>query len=395
MGNEIIGETDVLKLREKIAERGEVASKLTRLNNYVHKDLPVSDLAVKIKPLEELEAVAVVDDDEKCVGIITRKKLIEALYLPEGDKNILNKTSGEIAEKVPTFSLFMDIFSLSQKVRRELQINMIYYFVLLFDDEKYYGIINSMDILTYLSAISQKDIGLAVSIQENLIINKGGLVNGDGFTLDTANVISKSGGGDYFQIKNYTLNHWLFGIFNVSGKGLAASVMTSSIAALFDVFDPAYGFKKFILGLNNFICRAFESQKFATAIIADFDQSTNKLFYFDLGHTFIYVYRGGKLFHLKSSRSNMPLGIMEDVVSEPESIQLEPGDILFIMTDGIIEQTDPSGDEYSVERFCRVVTEHVAESPDKIREAVFKSVTQFRGVQPQDDDMSLLILKVE
>ena len=242
MGNEILGEIDVLMLREKIAERGEVASKLTRLNNYVHKDLSVSDLAVKIKPLEELEAVAVVDDDEKCVGIITRKKLIDALYLPDGDKHILEKTSGEIAEKVPTFSLFMDIFSLSQKVRRELQINMIYYFVLLFDDDTFYGILNSMDILTYLSAISQKDIGLAVSIQENLIVNRTGLINGDGFTLEASTVISKSGGGDYFQTKNYTLNHWLFGIFNVSGKGLAASVMTSSIAALFDVFDPAYGF---------------------------------------------------------------------------------------------------------------------------------------------------------
>jgi len=58
MGNEIIGETDVLKLREKIAERGEVASKLTRLNNYVHKDLPVSDLAVKIKKTEYLQLTA-------------------------------------------------------------------------------------------------------------------------------------------------------------------------------------------------------------------------------------------------------------------------------------------------------------------------------------------------
>ncbi|OHD54035.1 MAG: hypothetical protein A2Y33_09970 [Spirochaetes bacterium GWF1_51_8] len=393
MGNEILSGGEVMRMMEKIAERGEVVSKLTRLNNYVHQGALVSEIALKLKPLEEIEAIGVVDDNDKYVGIITRKKLIDALYLPEGDKQILDKTAGDIAEKVPAYSVFSEIFSLAQKVRHELQINMIYFFVLVFDDGRFYGILNSLDILTYLSSISQKDIGLAVAIQENLIVHKGGLIRGDHFLMDASTIISKSGGGDYFQVRNYTLNHWLLGIFNVSGKGLAASVMTSSIAALFDIFDPSFGFKKFILGLNNFICRAFESQKFATAIIADFDESTGKLFFFDLGHTFIYLFRSGNFYHIKSARSNMPLGIMEDVVSEPESITLETGDILFIMTDGIIEQTDSSGDEFGSVRLGKVISGVNNESPDKIKEAVMQAISDFRGVQPQDDDMTLTVLK--
>jgi sigma-B regulation protein RsbU (phosphoserine phosphatase) len=76
------------------------------------------------------------------------------------------------------------------------------------------------------------------------------------------------------------------------------------------------------------------------------------------------------------------------------SIKLEPGELVFLYTDGIVEAASPEGEQFGLERTLGIVRAHQREAPDAILDALFHAVGDFSG-HPLQDDLTAVILKAE
>jgi sigma-B regulation protein RsbU (phosphoserine phosphatase) len=85
--------------------------------------------------------------------------------------------------------------------------------------------------------------------------------------------------------------------------------------------------------------------------------------------------------------------VAEAEYGEAGPVQLAPGDILFVGTDGIWETRNPEGELYGKNRLRDAIQGRAAGTADEILEAVFQSVAQFRGTVVQADDITALICK--
>ena len=79
---------------------------------------------------------------------------------------------------------------------------------------------------------------------------------------------------------------------------------------------------------------------------------------------------------------------------QPSEVQLEQGDILVFYTDGINEALNPSREQFGLERLARVILEHGQRSPGELRDEIIDAVREFSKGQPQNDDITVMILKV-
>ena len=90
-----------------------------------------------------------------------------------------------------------------------------------------------------------------------------------------------------------------------------------------------------------------------------------------------------------------PIGLVEEVGEfiAQEEVQLNPGDVVVLYTDGIPEAFDINKAQYGLKRLWQVVVENRQRSAQEIREAVIDDLRQYIGAQKVFDDMTLVVIK--
>jgi sigma-B regulation protein RsbU (phosphoserine phosphatase) len=91
--------------------------------------------------------------------------------------------------------------------------------------------------------------------------------------------------------------------------------------------------------------------------------------------------------------AGLALGVDEDWEFEDYSRNIEPGQIALLTTDGIFEAHNPEGDMFGKDRFKAVVRQNSSLEAEGMRKAVIDAVTEFRSTEPQEDDITLVIIK--
>jgi sigma-B regulation protein RsbU (phosphoserine phosphatase) len=134
---------------------------------------------------------------------------------------------------------------------------------------------------------------------------------------------------------------------------------------------------------------------FVTLFLLRLDPGTRSLLYASAGHCPGYVLdRRGRTKAVLAS-TGCPLGI--DLANEFPAgapTTLEPGDLVLLFTDGIVEAMPPDGKQFGVERTLDIVRAHQQEAPEAILDALFLAVGDFSGHQLHDD-ITAVILKAE
>jgi len=91
----------------------------------------------------------------------------------------------------------------------------------------------------------------------------------------------------------------------------------------------------------------------------------------------------------------MILGILDGVAYEEQSIALHPGDVLILYTDGIIEARNPQGEQFGEDRLRELLAEYSLLPPGALADRIYEAVRQHSQDTAQQDDITLLILKVQ
>src|SRR5258708_31675161 len=103
--------------------------------------------------------------------------------------------------------------------------------------------------------------------------------------------------------------------------------------------------------------------------------------------------RGCEIFHLNPL--GMPVGVSSDGQFKTATFQLHIGDLLIAYTDGITEVQDRQGELWGQERFEQLLSSCGSGLPKEIMERILHEVSGFADAQPQRDDTTLVVMKLD
>ncbi len=198
-------------------------------------------------------------------------------------------------------------------------------------------------------------------------------------------VLDVSGHGVASALKSVTLSHLLSPVQNQS------SILRKKIkgSSTFQINSPA----KVLHQLNQQFPVDMETGQFFTLIYGILNIETYEFIFSSAGHPDpVLIRNSSNPTTLKSS--NFPIGFTEEVAYNDYKVCLEPGDRLFLYSDGITEAKESNGEEFGLIRFVKFLNENRKTSFENSLPKLLKEVTTWHGNSSLDDDASLLALEI-
>ncbi|MBL8994848.1 MAG: serine/threonine-protein phosphatase [Spirochaetia bacterium] len=383
-------------LKPESRYRGSGIGKLVREWNAVSGSVQVQELALDIPFVEGMQCLAVLNEKGVAVGIIVKRDFQEGLVKLYWRDIYRKHRLDEHMILTKSFDVGANPFSVGEELREELSGEKIRYYLAYRPEngeKKFYGIFSSLDLFRHLSEITQKDMALATSLASRVTPDVYGekFPNGE---IHGYSRMARGVGGDYYSVRRVGEDRRLLSLCDVSGKGVSASLIATLIAGMFQVFDFDGGkLGVFLEELNAFLIETFEQEKFVTGIFVEVEEKTGLLRIYDYGHSLIFLHRRSHFHRIRTGGDNPPLGIASDRPQHPNEFQLEAGDTLILLTDGILEQTNDKGEEFGSRRVAELI--HRAKrrgEMDSVGKVLVEEALAFKEGQPQLDDMSVLLL---
>lgn len=238
----------------------------------------------------------------------------------------------------------------------------------------------------------EAELELARRIQTSLLPEA--LPTVPGYDLSALNFPSRGVSGDLYQILTRSDGaECVTFLADVSGKGMAASLLTATLEALAAApIREGLPPDRIFTMLSQLLEQRTPPEKFATAFLAVLEPATGGLTYANAGHNpAIIVRRTGEVEELE--RTGLPLGLMPDATYGKERIDLGPEDALLVYTDGITEAADPADEEYGLERLAAVCRNHRGDSLADLLAAVEDDLKTFMAGAPYPDDRTMVALR--
>jgi len=202
--------------------------------------------------------------------------------------------------------------------------------------------------------------------------------------------------GDFYDFIPLTNNNWGFVIADVSDKGMGAALFMALSSTLFRTYATQYAtLPSFVLSqVNERILSDTRSEMFVTAFYAVLEPDTGRVRYVNAGHNPPYLISSqkGKPFDRLRS-TGMALGVMESAGWRQKVTRLAPGDLLVLYTDGVTEAQDRQGRFYGEPRLQSVLRSLDVRPAQEVLEAVLEDVKRFTGGAPQQDDITLIVIR--
>ncbi len=206
---------------------------------------------------------------------------------------------------------------------------------------------------------------------------------------------AKEVGGDLYDfIRKGDVLH--FAVGDVSGKGVPASlVMSITRAMLHFVATLDLKLNESVSRINNSVADSNSNDMFVTLFVGRIDLKTGHMDYCNAGHNPLVVIPPQGEPYFLPVKSNLAAGLFEDFPYVAESIDFEPGTRLVAYTDGVTEAENDALELYGEERLMEVVKHLDADSDEKaVVEQVYRSVNTFAAGHPQNDDITIMSIKI-
>ncbi len=183
-------------------------------------------------------------------------------------------------------------------------------------------------------------------------------------------------------------------VADVAGKSVPAALLMATLqASLHTLAASCKSVLELVERLNLYSCeRNVGGQRFTTMFLAELDPATRGLTYVNAGHNWPVLLRAtGATERLESG--GLPLGLMRDARYQSGQVQLLPGDLLVVFTDGLIEAENEQEEEYGEGRMFAVLNGRSLRSAAEVLRDLMTSADQFVGQAPQHDDITCLVLR--
>lgn len=205
---------------------------------------------------------------------------------------------------------------------------------------------------------------------------------------------AKEIGGDFYDMFLIDDNHLAICVADVSGKGVPASLfMMISKILIKNVVNIDKEADKAFTRVNNMLCDGNKTGLFVTSWFGILDLRNGKLEFVNAGHNppLIYSENTGKFEYLKT-KPNLVLAGMENIQYRKNEIQIEPGDKLFLYTDGVVEATNSKNELYGEQKLQDYLNNNRTLDVKETIIGLKKDIDKFVGKAEQFDDITMLEL---
>ena len=204
---------------------------------------------------------------------------------------------------------------------------------------------------------------------------------------------AKEVGGDFYDVFMIDQDHLCFLIADVSGKGVPAALfMTMAKTHIKNFATVGLPLAEVAVRANNQLCYKNESGMFVTAFICVLDVRSGEVQFVNAGHNYPFVQKQDGAFEMFRAKANLVFGLMEDVPYREQTLTLNPGDSIYLYTDGVTEALNPEQELFGDDRLYEILNRHRTQAgiPETFVQAIYREVQAFADGEPQADDITML-----
>jgi serine phosphatase RsbU (regulator of sigma subunit) len=218
----------------------------------------------------------------------------------------------------------------------------------------------------------------------------------DGFDIHGLSHPAEATGGDYFDYIPLPDSGLGIAVGDVCGHGFGPALLMATTRAYLRALMLSSARVGEVLGLVNRALAADVTEgRFVTLFLARLDPSERTLVYTSAGHPPGYVLAPDGSVRAELASTGLPLGIVSEAdFPEAPSVVLEPGDLVLLLTDGIVEASDPLKTQFGTDRALEVARAHRHRPAREIVEAISGAVREFIRRDELPDDITGLVIKV-
>jgi serine phosphatase RsbU (regulator of sigma subunit) len=238
----------------------------------------------------------------------------------------------------------------------------------------------------------EQELKAAATLQRRLLPRASPRIGG--YVVEGVNVPCFEVGGDYFDY--VALDKGKFGIVlaDVAGKGLAAGMLMMGLQATFHAEVALNPEPDVLLArLNTAMIRSAPRSRFVTMCYLELDAVTHRIRWVNAGHAPapILARASGGIETLGAG--NVPLGILEDISYPVSTIDLAPGDLLLMCSDGVTETIDHQGNEFGLDRLEKLILSLAGRSPSQVQRTVEDRLEKHAAGARPSDDLTMIVLQ--
>lgn len=205
---------------------------------------------------------------------------------------------------------------------------------------------------------------------------------------------AKEVGGDFYDMFLIDDKHLVINIADVSGKGIPAALFMMIAKTLIkNTSEMEDEVNNIFNKVNNMLCNGNKIELFVTSWLGILNLDNGKLDFVNAGHNppLYFSSKKGRYEFLRTE-PNMVLASIENIMYEKHEMYMEPGDRIFLYTDGIVEATNANNDLYGEDRLQLYLNNNLNFSAKENIEGLKNDINKFVGKKEQFDDITMLEL---
>ncbi len=240
----------------------------------------------------------------------------------------------------------------------------------------------------------ERDLRVARQIQRSLLPAQPPTVVGLDFAIHYEPAYQI--GGDFYDFIWHDQSHLALAVGDVAGKAISAALymarLTSELRSRAGLArTPA----RLLRRVNAEMVKIGDDGMFATLVYCIYDLESRSLIFTNAGHCVPLLRRGDRVFPLHADRAHIaPIGVMPELEAGEARVQLHSGDMLLLVSDGIIEARDARGFEYGLNRLSRRIRTARGSAEDIIK-AILQDIDSHTATGAQGDDMTIVAMAID
>jgi sigma-B regulation protein RsbU (phosphoserine phosphatase) len=236
----------------------------------------------------------------------------------------------------------------------------------------------------------ERELTVAATIQRNILPEKPPEI--EGLQIAATTIPSRYVGGDHYDFVRKD-DHYFFTVADVSGKGIPAALLVSTLhASQHALMTHETCPKQLVSKISKSIFKSSLSNKFITFFLIQYFPQEQRIVTVNAGHNPPYIVSAnGEMRKLKTG--GLVLGLMPEVEYSCEENTIQSGDLIATFSDGVTEAMNMEDEEYGEERLESLLVKHRNKSAQEVFDLIMADVESFTGGAPQHDDITLVIYK--
>jgi sigma-B regulation protein RsbU (phosphoserine phosphatase) len=250
--------------------------------------------------------------------------------------------------------------------------------------------------LTHLSDAERRslesELELAQTVQQSLLPQS--VPSVPGVEMAAFSRPAQIVGGDYFDFFPFADNRQGMVISDVAGHGMASSLIMASLQTMLRTLSQDLSHPGELVARINHLClHNIQFTTFITLFAGAYEPETRRLVFCNAGHNPPILVRTSSRGHDLLNPSGPALGLAEESTYAEETITAQPGDLLFMYTDGVTECSSPDGDLFGSGRLVDVLKAQADSPVPDVLQAVRAELEAFSAGAPLEDDVTMVAWK--